>query len=100
MFHDSRIVEQLLKWGVEEDICILSVHDSFLVKKQHDYKLLFKMHEVYEEIIGKAGKPVKRDYLGVDHLYDLKVIHQDIKKEFRNGIGIGLSMVILLPHFA
>ena len=72
MFHDSRIVEQLLKWGVEEDICILSVHDSFIVKKQHDYKLLFKMHEVYEEIIGKAGKPVKRDNLGVDHLYDLE----------------------------
>ena len=72
MFHDSRIVEQLLKWGLEEDICILSVHDSFIVKKQHEYKLLFKMHEVYEEIIGKAGKPVKLDVLGLKHLYDLE----------------------------
>mgnify|MGYP003118014848 CR=1 FL=1 len=72
MFHDSRIVEQILKWGVKEDICVLSIHDSFCVKKQHEYKLLFKMHEVYEEIVGKVGKPVKQDYLGLKHLYDLE----------------------------
>ena len=72
MFQDSRIVERLLKWGVKEDICILSVHDSFIVKKQHEYKLLFKMHGVYEELIGKAGKPVKQDVLGLEHLYNLE----------------------------
>ena len=72
MFYDSKIVEQILQWGVKEDICILSVHDSFIVKKQHEYKLLFKMHEVYEELIGKAGKPVKQDVLGLKHLYDLE----------------------------
>ena len=67
MFLDSLIAEKVMKRGVEEDICILTVHDSFICKLEHQGKLLNFMFDAYQEVIGAYGKSIKWDWIGIDY---------------------------------
>jgi hypothetical protein len=59
MYIDSLIAEKVILKGIEEDICICSVHDSFIFKFEHFGSVQVFMLEAYKEIVGKYGKGIK-----------------------------------------
>lgn len=63
---DSQIAEKVILKGIENDICILSVHDSFLCKFEHHAKVMKFMLDAYKDVIGKYGKGVKFDWYDID----------------------------------
>ena len=71
MYLDSLIMEKVILKGIENDICILGVHDSCIAKHQHQHKVMTFMVEAYDEVIGKYGKTIKWDIFRLDHLQPL-----------------------------
>ena len=71
MYLDSLIMEKVILKGIENDICILGVHDSCIAKHQHQHKVMTFMVEAYDEVIGKFGKTIKWDIFRLDHLQPL-----------------------------
>lgn len=66
MYLDSLIAENVIRRGVENDVCILSVHDSFISKFEHHPKVMKWMLDAYKDVIGKYGKSVKFDWYDID----------------------------------
>lgn len=51
-FVDSQVAEQVMLKGMEIDLCILPIHDGFIMIKQHADVLEGLMHEAIMEVIG------------------------------------------------
>lgn len=83
---DSQIVEQVIKRGVEKDICILAVHDSFICKYIHQSKLMRFMFDAYKETIGKYGKSFKSEAHGIDFISPLEELQGKNIDEYKSRI--------------
>ena len=66
MYLDSQLAEKVILKGIENDICILSVHDSFICKFEHHAKVMKFMLDAYKDVIGKYGKSIKFDWYDID----------------------------------
>ena len=51
-FVDSQVAKQVMLKGMEIDLCILPMHDGFIMIKQHADVLEGLMHEAIMEVIG------------------------------------------------
>ena len=68
---DSQIMEKVILKGIDNDVCVLGVHDSCIFKHEHQHKVMTWMVEAYEEVVGKYGKTIKWDIFRLDHLQPL-----------------------------
>jgi hypothetical protein len=68
---DSQILEKVILKGIDNDVCVLGVHDSCIFKHEHQHKVMTWMVEAYEEVVGKYGKTIKWDIFRLDHLQPL-----------------------------
>ena len=83
---DSKIAERVILKGLEQDICILTMHDSCICKFTHETKLIDFMFEAYEEITGRACKGMKWDYYGIDFKVPSEVIGDKSISGYKNRI--------------
>lgn len=68
MYLDQLIAEKVILEGIKNDVCIISVHDSFIFKHTHQGKVMNWMNEAYDDVIGKYGKSFTWDILRLKHL--------------------------------
>lgn len=54
-FSDSEIAERVMLKGLEDDLCILPVHDSFIVRAGSESDLRRYMAEAFEEVLGQTA---------------------------------------------
>jgi hypothetical protein len=55
MYHDSAIAEKVMLELVNRDVCVLPIHDSFIVQARYKDLLLETMSKCYEESVGYAA---------------------------------------------
>jgi hypothetical protein len=72
MFTESQIAEQILLKGMEIDLCILPIHDGFIMIKQHMDVLEGLMDEAMMKVIGHSTyiKPELRDLSKIPHVLE------------------------------
>lgn len=54
---ESDICELILKTLTSEDICCLSIHDSFIVQQRHERRLKKSMVEAFRSVMGISHEP-------------------------------------------
>jgi hypothetical protein len=50
---EGEIALKMIRWGMNEQIPIIAVHDSFAVQNIHEQKTWAKMQEVWHEVVGE-----------------------------------------------
>lgn len=84
-FLDSKIAELIMLKGMEEDVCILPIHDGFIINTSMEKQLHIWMREAFLEVMGTEIN-VKQDPIYLEILSDALKENETATVEDTDGI--------------